>query len=149
VLDDREIRRAGVSYTVDTLNEIRREEIVRESQRPLCLLLGMDAFGGFHGWHRWREILDVAHLIVATRPGCCMPTEGPIAALLAERRATEPRMLQTTASGLIHVRPVTSLEISSTELRELLQRGVDPRYLVPEAVRTMIVESGCYAAPHV
>jgi nicotinate-nucleotide adenylyltransferase len=58
-------------------------------------------------------------------------------------------MLQTTASGLIHVRPVTSLEISSTELRELLQRGVDPRYLVPEAVRTMIVESGCYAAPHV
>lgn len=150
VLDEREIHREGVSYTVDTLNEIRRHEMGREGpQRPLCLLLGMDAFSGFHGWHRWREILDVAHLIVATRPGCRMPTEGPIAALLAERRATESQMLQTAACGLIHVRPVTSLEISSTELRELLQRGGDPRYLVPEAVRTMIIESGCYAAPQV
>ena len=145
VLDDREMRRAAVSYTFDTLNEIGHEQ----PQQPRCLLLGMDAFRGFQTWHRWREILDVAHLIVATRPGCTMPADGPLAALLEERRVVDPQALHAATSGLIHVRAVTSLEISSTELRELLQAGGDPRYLVPEAVRTIIIESGCYAARHV
>ena len=145
VLDEREIRRSGVSYTFDTLNEIRREQ----PSQPLALLLGMDAFNGFDRWHRWRDILDLAHLLVATRPGCAMPAEGPLADLLAERLAVDPGALQSANAGLIHVRAVTSLEISSTELRALLQRGGDPRYLVPETVRTIIVESGCYASHRV
>ena len=142
VLDEREIHRAGVSYTFDTLNEIRRER----PQQPLCLLLGMDAFSGFHTWSHALEILQLAHLIVATRPGCAMPADGPSAALLAARRATDPHDLRAAGAGLIHVRAVTSLEISSTELRDLLQRGGDPRYLVSETVRAIILESGCYAA---
>jgi len=37
-------------------------------------LLGMDAFLGLPNWHRWREILDLAHVVVATRPGWKAPT---------------------------------------------------------------------------
>src|SRR5580698_5666448 len=51
VVDDREIRRTGVSYSVDTLLELRREL----PDRSLCLLLGMDAFLGMPHWHRWRD----------------------------------------------------------------------------------------------
>src|SRR6266481_3704112 len=51
VVDDREVRRSGVSYSVDTLTELRREY----PGRSLCLLLGMDAFLGLPNWHRWRD----------------------------------------------------------------------------------------------
>ena len=50
VVDDREVRRTGVSYSVDTLTEVRKEF----PDRSLCLLLGMDAFLGLPNWHRWR-----------------------------------------------------------------------------------------------
>lgn len=141
VLDDREMRRGGVSYTIDTLDELRAEH----PSRPLCLLLGMDAFAGFLAWQRPHDILERAHLAVATRPGWSEQLTGPIAALLEERRAHDPRELHARQGGLIHVRPVTSLDISSSELRELLLRGGDPRFLVPESVRTIIRGSGCYA----
>src|SRR3984893_2121982 len=63
VVDDREVRRSGLSYSVDTLTELRREY----PQASLCLLLGMDAFLGLPNWHRWRELLTLAHIVVAHR----------------------------------------------------------------------------------
>ncbi len=74
VVDDREVRRSGVSYSVDTLTELRREY----PHRSLCLLLGMDAFLGLPHWHRWRELLTLAHIVVAHRPGWRAPTTGPL-----------------------------------------------------------------------
>ncbi|MFM2286880.1 MAG: hypothetical protein RL684_23, partial [Pseudomonadota bacterium] len=65
VVDDRETRREGLSYSVDTLLDLRREF----PDRSLCLLLGMDAFLGMPHWHRWRDIFDLAHVVVAHRPG--------------------------------------------------------------------------------
>jgi len=144
VLDDREIRRGGVSYTIDTLSELRREH----PQRSLCLLLGMDAFAGFTSWHRWQEIFAVAHVVVAHRPGWQAPSTGPLCALLAERAVTDIAVLHERSAGCIHVRKVTPLEISSTDLRELLVSGGDPRFLVPEGVRSIILESECYALAH-
>jgi nicotinate-nucleotide adenylyltransferase len=94
VLDDREISRGGVSYTIDTLSELRGEY----PQRSLCLLLGMDAFASFTSWHRWQEIFAVAHVVVAHRPGWQAPTTGPLAALLAER-GVAPCGLRSCAKG--------------------------------------------------
>lgn len=141
VVDDREVRRSGRSYSIDTLIELRREE----GTTPLVLVLGMDAFLGFTGWHRWRDILELAHLVIAHRPGWQRPTEGPLAALLHERSTSDPRRLHDAAAGLLYVRAVTQLEISSTELRDIVTSGRDPRFLVPEPVRRIIRETGCYA----
>lgn len=141
VLDDREIRRGGVSYSIDTLCELRAEN----PGRSISLLLGMDAFASFLSWHRWREILDVAHVVVAHRPGWQAPDSGVLAKLLIERAVDDVAALHRRPSGYLHVRRVTPLEISSTDLRELLVAGGDPRFLVPEAVRTIILESECYA----
>ncbi len=143
VVDDREVRRTGVSYSVDTLTELRREN----PDRSLCLLLGMDAFLGLPHWHRWRELLDLAHIVVAHRPGWNAPTTGPLGEVMVDHGTGSIRDLHTRLAGRIYVHAGTQLEISSTELRALLVAGRDPRYLVPEEVRQIILDTRCYASP--
>jgi nicotinate-nucleotide adenylyltransferase len=141
VVDDREVRRSGVSYSVDTLTELRAEY----PDRSLCLLLGMDAFLGLPDWHRWRELLDLAHIVVAHRPGWKAPTMGPLGEVMVDRGTGSVRELHEKRAGRIYIHAVTQLEISSTDLRQLIIAGQDPRYLVPEEVRRIIRETGCYA----
>ena len=141
VVDDREVLRAGPSYTVTTLAELHGEF----PQRPLCLVVGMDAFLGLTLWHQWREILRLAHLAVAHRPGWRAPTDGSLGELLATRGTSRVADLHEQAAGRIYVHPVTQLEISSTDLRNIVVNGRDPRYLVPDAVRDIIRETGCYS----
>ena len=142
LVDDREIRRSGVSYSVDTLTELRREY----PARSLCLLLGMDAFLGLPNWHRWRELLSLAHIVVAHRPGWRAPTTGPLGEVMVDHGTGTVRALHESPAGRVYVHAVTQLEISSTELRSLILAGRDPRYLVPDPVRQIILETRCYAA---
>ena len=141
-VDDREIRRRGLSYSIDTLTELRRDY----PQRSLCLLLGMDAFLGVPTWHRWSEIFDLCHVVVAHRPGWKAPITGPLGEVMVDRGTGSVRDLHTSTAGRIYVRAVTQLEIASTDLRALIMSGQDLRYLVPDAVRDLIASSGCYAA---
>lgn len=142
VADDRELRRAGPSYTVDTLASLRAEL----PDRPLCLILGMDAFLGLPAWHRWQEILGLAHIVVARRPGWRNEPDGALAALVAERRLADPGQLGAAVAGGILVREVTQLEIASSTIRQLVTDGGDPRFLVPDPVRAIVLDSGCYGA---
>jgi nicotinate-nucleotide adenylyltransferase len=80
VSDDRELRRGGLSYSIDTLMGLREEF----PDRSLGLIVGMDAFLGLAQWHRWDEILDVAHIVVAHRPGWKAPDIGPLGELISE-----------------------------------------------------------------
>jgi len=140
VADDRELRRPGPSYTVDTLASLHAEL----PSRALCLLLGMDAFLGLPSWHRWTELPAYAHIVVAHRPGWTPPREGPLGELLAERGTEDVAQLRDPAGGRIVVTPVTQLDISSTQLRDELARGADPRYLVPDRVREILLRTSCY-----
>jgi len=141
VADDRELTRPGLSYTVDTLTSFRAEF----PAQPLCLLLGMDAFLNLPYWHRWRELLNLAHIVVAQRPGWESPTGGVLGELWLERRTIQARELTASVAGRIHMQPVTQLEISSTDLRASLRAGVDPKFLMPDSVRQIILETECYA----
>jgi len=131
VLDTRELQREGPSYTVDTLLDLRAE--VGE-QRPLVLLIGADAFAGLPDWHRWKELFDLAHIGVLTRPGHsgALPTE--LRTKVASRRCSDVRFVQEAPAGRVLTIPVTPLDISATRIRELLAEGRDPRWLVPDAV---------------
>jgi nicotinate-nucleotide adenylyltransferase len=140
-VDDRELRRPGPSYTVLTLEELRREY----GDTPLVLMLGMDAFLGLPTWHRWTELLDLAHVAVAHRPGAAVPSSGELGRLIGRCRARDRSEIAAAPSGRIFVHPGTQLDISSTDLREALLAGRDPRYLMPEAVRRMIIATGIYA----
>jgi len=142
IIDDREIHREGPSYSVDTLIDLRSEY----PHRSLCLIVGMDAFLSLPKWYQWRELLQLAHLIVAHRPGWRAPDMGPLGELLVDRGTGRVGDLHESRAGSIYIHAVTQLEISSSEIRSLIRSGGDPRYLMPEKVRKLIQESECYAA---
>jgi nicotinate-nucleotide adenylyltransferase len=140
-IDQRELRRSGTSYTVDTLVSLREEF----PDASLCLIIGMDAFLAFTSWHRWREILELAHIVVAYRPGTELPVTGAIGELLEARRTGDKVDVVRQPSGRILIQPTTQLHISSSAIRRIVAQGGDPRYLVPGPVRELIMESDCYA----
>lgn len=140
VVDDREVRRAGASFTVDTLGAMRAES----PATPLCLLLGADAFLGLPTWRRWQDLATLAHLVVMHRPGTALAPTGELARLLAERRCADPLELRRSVAGRIFEQPITQLDISSSAIRAMVARGGDPRFLVPDAVRDQLMASDCY-----
>ncbi len=140
VVDDREIRREGLSYSVDTMRTLRTDF----PDRALCLIVGMDAFLGLPKWHQWRELLELTHLVVAHRPGWRAPSMGPLGELLVDRGTGRIGDLHESRAGRIYIHAVTQLEISSTDVRKLIGAGRDPRYLMPDSVRDIIEQTGCY-----
>jgi nicotinate-nucleotide adenylyltransferase len=143
VADDRELRRAGPSYSADTLSELR-EEIGTE--RPLVLLVGADAFAGLASWQRWRTIFDFAHVGVLTRPGHGGVFEAELAAEWYARRVDDVAAVHAAPAGAILPIEVSSIELSATRIRELIALGREPRYLVPDAVLDYIIEHDLYCA---
>lgn len=139
-VDDRELRREGPSYTVDTLESLAKED----SDRALCLILGMDAFSGINTWHRWREILKLAHICVANRPGADPPQGGEVAEVLAEHRIEHPADLHRFTNGHIFIQEIPLLDISASRVRSRVSCGLSSQYLVPEPVREIIIKEALY-----
>ena len=142
--DDREIRRKGISYSYDTLTELRDEL----GERPLCLLMGADAFAALATWHRWQDLFDLAHVVIAHRPGfrlqglqAALPA--PLRKIYLRRLAGAPGMPLANA-GCILTREITALDISATHIRAMLAQGSSPRYLVPDAILEYIDQNHLY-----
>ena len=140
--DDRELHRAGPSYSFDTVSELRAE---LGPASALVLCVGADAFAGFGSWHRYEEIFDLAHVLILTRPGAADRMAWPEAlrAQAAARRGL-PAQLRSRASGLIAELAVTPMAISATAVRTLIASGRDPRFLIPDAVADYIHEQRLY-----
>jgi len=128
VVDDRELRREGKSYTVDTLTGLRREF----PDSPLLLLLGADAFRGLPTWHRWHELFDLAHLVVVGRPGVDLEhaVPPPLLAILRERRVADPEIPLSRPAGAILMLTIAPLDVSATEIREHLAGGAGATELI-------------------
>lgn len=148
-VDDREIRRTGPSYTVLTLEELRAES----PQRPIALVVGTDALAGFPQWHRWREIFDLAHVVVVARPE--FELEGAVAPALAaewrRRLADDAAVIAHRPAGAIFVQPITAHPISASAIRALIARGPDGAAaaagLLPPAVLAYIERNQLYRSP--
>lgn len=141
IVDRREIERDGTSYSIDTARSLRQDY----PDHVLCLLLGMDAFLGLPEWHQWEDLFDLVNVVVARRPGASLPVGGELGRLLEARRIEPDANTCWAASGQIIIREVTQLEISATDLRNSIRAGIQPKYLVPDAVWDVIQTSGCYA----
>jgi nicotinate-nucleotide adenylyltransferase len=130
VVDAREVARAGKSYTVLTLEELRQES----PRRPLLLIVGADAFLGFPTWHRWHELFTLAHVVVAARPGVALTPSGELAAQWKSRLVDKPDLLFSNPAGAIYQQAIAPQAISATAIRMQLARGAAGR----EAVRRML-----------
>ncbi len=139
-VDDREIRRSGPSYMVDTLAELRQQL----GDRPLVLALGQDAANGLDRWHQWQRLFDLAHLVVMTRPESERRYSGELAQIIDSSLVDKPDYLWRQQAGLVLHLPITQLAISSTDIRRRITAGTDPRFLLPDAVLEYICIKGLY-----
>ncbi|MFC4159862.1 nicotinate-nucleotide adenylyltransferase [Chitinimonas lacunae] len=133
-VDDREIRRDTLCYTIDTLHELRAEL----GETPLAWLIGADSFYRLSSWRRWRELFDLAMLAVACRPGFDLDAWRDHAdpELLAEvlPRIQPLTIPATVERGTIALLPTTPLALSATAIRQRLADHRSARYLAPAAV---------------
>jgi len=141
VCDRRELARPGPSYTYDSLRELRTEF---GAERSLCLVVGADAVAALDTWHRWRELVQLAHLVVIARPGWQVPESGAVAGWLEQHMTTDASVLQREPAGHILLQQLRPLDISSTEIRHMIAAGRSPRYLVPDVVWQHIQDRALY-----
>ncbi len=146
-VDAAEIEASAPSYTVHTLERLRAE---LGPGRPLVLLVGADAFAGLAGWHRWRDILELAHVAVSHRPGfpveaASLPTA--LAAAFLQRRMADASGLRAVPGGGIVTFAMTQLAISATQIRKLLANDLSARYLLPDTVLDYIRARSLYRNP--
>ena len=139
--DDRELLRSGLSYTIDTLAQMRSE---LGDNVALCLCIGMDSLVNLHTWHRWQDLSDYAHVVVAARPGWHLPETGPVADWLKGRVVDDPKLFSNESCGYVMLEEMTLLPVSATQIRQDLAADCSVRYLVPDAVINYINQHGLY-----
>ena len=122
-----ELERAGPTYTVDTLEALRRENPGAE----LFFLVGIDALLDLPNWREPGRIVELATLAVAQRPGERLDL-GEVSDRLPE-----------VASRLVQLE-MPLIDISASAIRERVRKGFSIRYLVPDAVEAYIREHGLY-----
>ena len=126
VVDDRELRRAGPTYTLDTLRELQQAQPTDE----LVLIMGADQAASLPRWHGWREILGLAVVAVAQRPGTDAFDPAGLAGLPPGAR------FETLA--------VAPMDTSATDIRTQARQGQDLSRLVPPAVARYIDQHHLY-----
>ena len=119
-LCDLELRRSGVSYTVETLRELRR---LYPAPHELFFIVGADSFQDLLHWKDPEEILKLCEWIVAPRPTFALPKKLP---------------------SRFHLLQMTPLTVSATELREKIERGEDTSDWIPDSVAAYMAREKVY-----
>jgi nicotinate-nucleotide adenylyltransferase len=117
-VDDCELRRSGVSYTMDTIDDMERRY---RPKGKFGLIIGEDLIAGFPTWHDVDALVSRVDLVLAARPGFSASFPYP------HRRLENP-----------------PLNVSSSEIRRRIAQGLSWRYLVPDSVRQRVEERGLY-----
>jgi nicotinate-nucleotide adenylyltransferase len=140
LIDDRETRRSGPSYMVDTLTEMRSSV----ENRPLMLLVGQDAANLLHTWHQWERLFELAHIVILTRPG--VPTRYPpeLAKQIQRRSGSDIGELMKSEAGIVLHLEVESIYISSKDIKRILRSGGSPESMLPAAVLEYINKNRLY-----
>ena len=136
VPDDSEFRRPHPGYTVDTLERVRR----RHPGKPVFWVVGMDAFRDLGTWHRWREVFDLAHLLLLNRPGAVL--DQPARAVYEELRLDETPV--SAAGGILRLE-APMLDVSASAIRLSVAEGRPVPHLLPNGVEAYIRRNGLYA----
>jgi len=122
-VSDMEIRRGGLSYTIDTVTQLRQ---LMGPRVELWLLVGMDAYLDIPAWKDFESIVRECSIGVARRPGY--------------RVRQLPKAIRSKA----HFAEITELAVSSTDIRRRLRAGLGASFLVPERVEAYIKRNRLY-----
>ncbi len=139
VVDERELDRAGPSFMVDTLADIRREV---GNAVPLALLVGQDAARGLPRWHQWLRLPALAHLLVVPRAGDSDQLAPEVSA--AWRSVKTASELADAPAGLVYRLPQALSAASATASRHALATGHDAAADLPAAVSQRLSQNSPY-----
>lgn len=128
-VSDLETNRQGLSYTVDTIRELQKEE-----DREMYFIIGLDTLFELKSWKKFEELAKEIRFIVALRPNYMQKN-------LMEQ---ELDFLKNQYNANIELVQTPLYEISSSELRDRLAKGKSVRYLIPNEVIQYIEEKGLY-----
>ena len=137
IVDNQELQRAGGSYTFDTLTALRSNY----PKVPLLLFIGSDAFNDFTTWFRWKELFNLAHVVVITRPNA---TLNPLNEFFKTHLTNDKKILKQEVAGLLFFQQITQLEISATAIRGMIATRKNPRFLLPDAIIDYIYQHQLY-----
>jgi nicotinate-nucleotide adenylyltransferase len=140
-----EANRAGKSYTIDTLHDLRKSI---GAQQPLAITIGMDTFLQFHKWHKWQEIINLCHILVARRPNLSLEIHNHELQEFYNHHVTTLRDdLKNSSHGKIYILQQTSmLDISATHIRNLIKDKKSAQFLLPCQVLDYIMQNKLYLA---
>ncbi|WP_447528507.1 nicotinate-nucleotide adenylyltransferase [Vreelandella sp. TE19] len=142
IADDRELKRDGPSYSVDTLKELR-QEYGREAR--LVMVIGYDTFLRLAEWQNPEALFELAHLAVIARPGYQARWPAPLTELVSHREVDTVASLMAHPQGrFLSLSLESRMAVSATAIRARLSEGKSVRYLLPEAVEARIFARGLY-----
>jgi len=139
-VDDCEIRRGGVSYAVDTVAEMR----AGGNWDQIVFVLGADALNGLPQWHEWRALLQACHLFVLGRQSQSIDADVALEIGLKQRRVAKPEQLFEADAGRIFLAEDFDVELSSTQVREVLTKGGEAAPLLNAQVHEYISHYALY-----
>jgi nicotinate-nucleotide adenylyltransferase len=143
-VSDLEGRRPGRSYSIETLQQIRREV---GPTWELYFILGLDAILEIATWKDYKDLFTLSHFVVLDRPGYNRQRLQEV--LLGEvhplfRPLKAEQGFQHPSGHKVILQETTLMDISGTAIRELVRHGRSIRYLLPEAVRKYIITHKLY-----
>ena len=141
-ISDIELSRAGKSYSIDTLRHFREG-----CADTLFFILGGDAFVEIETWKDFQNLFTLCHFIVMARPGFHKtPAASQLPGALTSpfHYDLEMRVWIHSSGHHLSFREISFLDISSTKVRELIERGESVRYLIPPETEAYIHQHGLY-----
>ncbi len=126
-VDDRELRRGGISYTIDTVEDV----LAQQPDAELYLIVGGDNLADLAGWRRFPDLARKVILVVFHRPGS--PPDIPGA-------------LRGTPGLTMEILEAPPSPVSSTDIRRRAAAGLSLEGLVPQAVASYVCQNGLYRA---
>ena len=123
-VDDREIRRGGLTYTVETLEELAKEQ----PDTDVFLIVGQDTANRIGTWHRYEEVLALSTLVIVNR---------------VENNSQLPEVL---SGARVHNVSMPLVDVSSTSIRAKVASGEDIASLTSESVAAVVSRNGLYGA---
>lgn len=141
-VDAREVNSSEPSFSALTLASLRDE---LGSERPICMVMGMDAYLTLPQWKDWHTFLSLCHIIAVARPGYQYQPVAQMDAFTRQYALKSPQQLTEKPCGGVLIHELTPLGISATQIRKLIRHGYSPRYLLPDQVWDYIKQHQLYS----
>ena len=137
--DDREIKRGGISYSYDTLRDIKNKY-----DQNILLIIGADVFLNFDKWYNYNKIINMVNIIVLNRPKYKIDFNNSLPKEIIDKIITNKDDFLNENSGYIYLFNNIEYNISSTIVRNMIKNKKEPISMTPGSVYSYIKRNKLY-----